>query len=109
MDVANLRTGQYCRRIHSFHGISVLGGPIVHRAFCLMIFVGTISLPGASLPLEAQGVDVSVKIIKHPPDKTGDVKHKGPANAGKVVVWLTPLQPTTARPAPAHQTTYRLV
>lgn len=81
----------------------------MHRALCWMIFVGTISLPGAGLALQAQGVDVSAKIILHPSDKTRETKHKGPANAGKVVIWLTPLQPATARPSPAHQTTYRLV
>ena len=80
----------------------------MHRALCWMIFVGTISLPGASLPLQAQGVDVSAKIIMHPPDKTGETKHKVSTNAAKVVVWLTPLQPGAARQAPAHQT-YRLV
>ena len=81
----------------------------MHRALCWLIFIGVISLPGASLPLQAQGVDVSAKIILHPPDKSAETKHKGPASVGKVVVWLTPLQSTAARAAPTHQTTYRLI
>jgi plastocyanin len=81
----------------------------VHRALSWLIFIGIISLPGASLPLQAQGVDVSAKIILHPPDKTSEAKHKGPVSEVKVVVWLTPLHPTVARPAPIHQNAYRLV
>jgi plastocyanin len=81
----------------------------VHRAFCWMIFIGVISLAGTAVPLHAQGVDVSAKIILHPADKSGEAKHKDSASGGKVVLWLTPLQPGVARPAPAHQTAYRLV
>ena len=81
----------------------------MHRALCWMIFLGITSLPGASLPLQAQGVDVSAKIILHPPGKAGDAKHKGSVSAANIVIWLSPLQPGAARPAAAHQTTYRLV
>lgn len=81
----------------------------MHRALCWSIFIGAISLLGASLPLHAQGVDVSAKIVLHPPDEPGETKHKPPVSAAKVVVWLTPMQQGTARPAPTHQTAYRLV
>ncbi len=81
----------------------------MHRALCWLIFIGAISLPGASRPLQGQGVDVSAKIVLHPPDKTGETKHKPTVSAAKVVVWLTPLQQGAATPAPTHQTTYRLV
>ena len=81
----------------------------MHRAFCWLIFIGVISLSGTAVPLHAQGVDVSAKIILHPADKSGEAKHKDTASGGTVVLWLTPLQPGVARPAPAHQTAYRLV
>jgi plastocyanin len=81
----------------------------VHRALCWLIWTAIISLPGTTLPLQAQGVDVTAKIILRPSDKAGEARHKAPANAANVVVWLSALQPVATRPAAAHQNTYRLV
>jgi plastocyanin len=69
------------------------------------MFIGVLCQIGAGLQLQAQGVDVSAKIILHSADKT----HKTQASTTKVVVWLSPLQPDATRPAAAHQTNYRLV
>ena len=84
-------------------------GTIVHRALYGIIFASTISLPGAGLTLLAQGVDVSAKILLHTPDKTSEARHKVPASAANIVMWLSPLQAGAIRPAAAHPTTYRLV
>lgn len=47
--------------------------------------------------LQAQGVSVSAKILMHLQGRPGDARHKSVSNAADVVVWLEPLQATTAR------------
>lgn len=61
------------------------------------------------LPLQAQGVEVSATITMHS-SKPDSVRHNNMPAPSNVVIWLSPLQPTAARPAmPVRQTTYRLV
>jgi plastocyanin len=58
--------------------------------------------------LRAQGLTVSATISVYP--KAKEVKHKGGAELGNVVVWLVPMQITDTKPAiPLRQTSYRLV
>lgn len=64
----------------------------------------------ALLPLHAQGVDVSAKIVVHVTSSLADKKHKDLPTAANVVVWLSPLKPASMPPlSPARQTSYRLV
>ncbi|HEY6374565.1 MAG TPA: hypothetical protein VIX90_03475 [Edaphobacter sp.] len=79
------------------------------HAFQGLIFIGAISLAGTSPSLQAQGVDVSAKIILRPSGRTDETKHKAPASAANIVVWLSPVHPVAGRPTPAHQTNFRLV
>jgi plastocyanin len=61
-------------------------------------------------PLHGQGVEVSGKIIMRAWAQSSAKKHQDPPSAGNVVVWLSPLKPSTVPPVmPARQTSYRLV
>ncbi len=62
--------------------------------------------------LHGQGVEVSGKILVRAPMQSSGKKHKDSQapTASNVVVWLSPLKPSTVSSVmPARQTTYRLV
>jgi plastocyanin len=76
-----------------------------------MIFGGLTLLVGLSVrQMNAQGVDVSGKILMHAPSQPAEKKHKVSSNAENVVVWLSPTKPGAASSLmPVRQTPYRLV
>lgn len=60
--------------------------------------------------LLAQGVDVSARIVMHDDKHTSNAAaHKSADSVGNVVVWLSPLQTTDPKPAPAPHPPYRLL
>jgi plastocyanin len=64
----------------------------------------------AVMPLHAQGVEVSARIVVHATSPPADKKHKDPPSASNTVVWLSPLKPGPVAPLSSErQTSYRLV
>jgi plastocyanin len=60
--------------------------------------------------LQAEGVEVSGKILMRSPAPPAAKKHQNSPNVANVVVWLTSLKPGIVPPiVQARQTTYRLV
>ncbi len=76
-----------------------------------IIFGCSTILIGLSMrPLQAQGVEVSGRIVTRPSSQPVTKKLKDAPNAGNVVVWLSPLKPGSLPPViPARQPVYRLV
>ncbi len=76
------------------------------RSSLCLIFFGWMCAPS----LQAQGVNVSAKILVHPQQPAEAMSHQRIANPANVVVWLVPLEPVDPKPAnPPRQTPYRLV
>ena len=60
--------------------------------------------------LLAQGVDVLAKVVRHDDKRTSKVPaQKSDSSVANVVVWLSPLQATDPKPAPAPHPPYRLL
>lgn len=73
----------------------------------LRVLMTATSLAAAHIAILAQGVDVSAKVVVHGSPSSGDPK-KDP-QVSEVVVWLSPKQPLTTKPAIQSHGPYRLL
>jgi plastocyanin len=70
--------------------------------------VALLTLSLAVSRVQAQGVDVTAHVVMH--EKDGKVTaHKGNSNSVDVVVWLTPMQPSSRPASAGHPGPFRLV
>jgi plastocyanin len=80
-----------------------LGLPLAFGCWILLIGV-------SAQQINAQGVEVSAKILMRAASDSAGKKHKASSSAENVVIWLSPAKPGSLSPLmPVRQTPYRLV
>jgi plastocyanin len=75
-------------------------------AFIMILTCWLFSTPR---PARGQGSDVSAKIVIHPERRSTEQGRGKPSDASDVVLWLSPLRPSSSQPSPQPHPPYKLL